>query len=279
MPKLMRPALTPVHQFGNWWAKRDDLAAATGPEFPSGSKVRQYKEMAEAYRGAPMLVGCSADSAMSIYVAAAAHQAGVPGIIYTAGRAKRTAAIEYAMRLGAQIVEVRPGYLSNVRAKARAKGKELTGTVRWNAQWAIEDAAEQTANLPQEVKRIVIPSGSGLTAVGVLLGLTRISRNTPVLAVAVSGMFNAIEITQRAVELARRTTPLLEYVRAEGDYGRWEAARLPDGTPLDPYYAAKAVPYLLAGDCLWLPGLRPLAAMPVECCRALGGKVTVRNRL
>jgi hypothetical protein len=32
---------------------------------------------------------------------------------------------------------------------------------------------------------------------------------------------------------------------------------LPDSTVLDPYYAAKAMPYVLRGDVLWVSGRRP----------------------
>jgi hypothetical protein len=37
--------LTPVEDFGGWWVKREDAAAYAGPEYPSGSKVRQYAAM------------------------------------------------------------------------------------------------------------------------------------------------------------------------------------------------------------------------------------------
>ena len=63
-------------------------------------------------------------------------------------------------------------------------------------------------------------------------------------------------------------------IRATGGYGVHRYETLPDGVPLDPYYAAKAVPYLEALDTLWVSGMRPLSACPdsynelfIESCK------------
>ena len=41
-------------------------------------------------------------------------------------------------------------------------------------------------------------------------------------------------------------------------YSKPLKAWLPDGTPLDPFYAAKASGQAARGDCLWITGCRPL---------------------
>lgn len=268
MPR--KDILTRVDCFGDWFAKRDDLAAYTGPEFPAGSKVRQYLRMAKTTPGAPMVVGCSADSAMQIYVAAAAYQTNVKGIVFTAGRAEPTDATQYAQRWGADLREVRPGYLSVIRNRARAYGKELGQVVRWDVAGALRDAAEQTANLPDEVRRIIIPTGSGLTAAGVMAGMAERGHKASVVVAAVSDMADVENIEASASKLTTKQLPSLHLIRAPYEYGQWLARRLPDGTPLDPFYAAKALDYIQPGDCLWLPGLRPVEAFPAKCRAALG---------
>lgn len=272
-----------------YWAKRDDLACWTGPDLPSGSKVRQYTAMAQAQPGLPMLVGCSAHSAMQIYVAAASRVAGVKGVVFTAKRKVRTDATLYAKRMGAKVVEIGPGgYLNVLQAKAREYGRRnkdfKAGYVHWQQANAVADAAAQVANVTPlveangNVKQIIIPVGSGLVAAGVLAGLaTSLSdRRIPVLAVAVSPMATVDHIKETAIKhivstgnnnakAAKKLLWPLRLVRAVQKYEDWVAEVLPDGTPLDPYYAAKAMPFVRKGDLLWLPGLRPMQAMPEKC--------------
>lgn len=264
--------LTPVTSFrttngkGRWWCKREDLAAFTTPDYPSGSKVRQYAAM--AVKRLPMLVGCSAESAMQIYIAAAARQAGVPGIIYTAQRAKRTEATKYAIDMGAQVIEVPHGYLSVVRAEARKRGEKLGKFIHWDKDLAITDAALQCANIPKGVKRIIVPTGSGLTAAGILVGAPV---GVTVVIVAVSQMASRNEITALAKALRKGKLPQITFIKPTSAYGKAVIAALPDGTPLDPFYGAKALRYVKPGDLLWPPGLRPVSAMPAACQRAFDG--------
>jgi 1-aminocyclopropane-1-carboxylate deaminase/D-cysteine desulfhydrase-like pyridoxal-dependent ACC family enzyme len=259
--------ITSISYFDGWIAKREDEACVIDTDYPSGSKVRQYLRMSQAVQNAPMIVGCSAHSAMQIYVAAAAKQAGVMGIIYTAARKEPTAATVYAQRMGAEVVEVRPAYLSVMRSRAKARAAEFPAYVRWDVSAALQDAKEQCVNIPKETKRVIVPTGSGLTCAGVLAGLAELDeKNTiTVLAVAVSDMASKENILATGNKLTPYPLPQFELVRAAGKYEDWVAAVLPDGTPLDPYYSAKALTYVESGDCLWLPGLRPLSAMPSKC--------------
>jgi len=54
-------------------------------------------------------------------------------------------------------------------------------------------------------------------------------------------------------------------VRSSLKYEQFVISRLDDGTPLDPFYAAKMLPFVRDGDCLWLTGLRPVCSMPSTC--------------
>lgn len=264
--------ITTVEKLSNFYVKREDKAGWTSLDYPSGSKVRQYTAMAQP--GIPMIVGCASHSAMQIYVAAAAHQNSVPGIIITAKRKSLTDATLYAKDLGAQITEVYPGYMNVVRSRAKERAKQLGKTVRWDVRGAIEDAALQVQNLP-DCKRIIVPTGSGLTAVGILVGLARLGRNIPVVSVAVSDLADASSMIGSVKRhlgtfgslIPGPDIPILSLIRHPKAYGKHVVARLPDGTPLDPFYAAKTLEYVSDGDCLWVPGLRPVRAMPKDCQR------------
>lgn len=251
--------LTRVDRFGGWWAKREDLACDAGPHLPAGSKVRQYLAMAANHPpGTPMIVGCSADSCQQVYVAAAAKQAGCRGVVVVPARAKRTPATEWCAAMGAEVVEVRPGYPSVCRAEAKRRAAELGGCIRWDRAKAVADAADQCANLP-ECRRVVVPTGSGLTAAGVLAGLAAAGRRgVTVVAVAVSGMAKESVVLKLAAGLASGPLPPFWLVPPCCPYGQPRRAALPDDTPLDSYYAAKAVRHIQDGDCLWVPGRRPV---------------------
>lgn len=258
--------LTPVDRFGDWYAKREDRAGFTGTDAPSGAKVRQYNAMiANAPPGTPLVVGCSADSAMQIYVAHAARVLGRRGVVVVPARAKRSAATCWAADAGAEIIEVRPGYPSVYRAAARTVARKYGGAVRWDAAYAVRDTAKQTENIPAGVRRVIVPSGSGLTAAGVIWGLAVRGRaDVSVVIVAVSELATA----ERVADLVEKyfstwrgphpdNVPGMIYERARGPYRKPCYAALPDGMILDPFYAAKASTYIRPGDCLWVSGRRP----------------------
>ena len=272
--------ITPIHKFNEYYVKREDLAYWSSLDYPSGSKVRQYWAMASIdvltqpttelwlEKGiSPCIVGCSANSAMQIYVAAAAKRLNTKGIIYTAGRKKRTDATKYAAEMGAEIVEVKPGYLSLIRARARARAIELGDVVKWSPQAAIEDTIKQCENIPEDVKRIIVPTGSGLTAAGVLAGMANRSKKPFIVVVATSTMCDALSIIKRARQWGA-DQGRLEFIPPTSSYNDHEVAMLPDGTPLDPYYSSKAFKYLQPNDLFWPVGLRPIRSMPDDCKEA-----------
>lgn len=264
----MEHELTRVDKFGNWYCKREDIACFFDLNYPSGSKVRQYMDMSKQYPEVPMIVGCSADSCMQIYVAASAKLTGVKGIIYTAKRKLMSEATMYAKSMGAEINEIIPAYLNIIRIRASARSKEIGQTVKWNVQKALDDTVHQCSNIPQ-CKRVLISTGSGLTAIGVLVGLSKLAIKPKVVAIAVSTMAKKDNIIDKAVKIIgdKNSLPAFELIPPTVKYQKYKIALLPDGTPLDPFYAAKAYPYLQDGDLLWTPGLRPVCSMPLECQR------------
>ncbi len=269
--------LTPVETLGKCWVKREDKAFKVSDSEPSGLKVRQFLVMAEEQPDDPMVVGCASYSAMQIYVAWAAKEAGVSAHIFVPRRKERTMATQYAESMGATIHEVFPGYANVYRKRARDFVKEIGGCVRWDSKRAIYDTALQTINLPPDAKRIIVPTGSGLTAAGVMVGLAILKRtDVEVVAVCVSDLADEENIYHNADFMVGEMTghytdpiltprmPVLRMERAAGGYDHWVFRTLPYGDVLDPFYTAKAFDYLIAGDVLWVSGMRPVEACPKE---------------
>jgi 1-aminocyclopropane-1-carboxylate deaminase/D-cysteine desulfhydrase-like pyridoxal-dependent ACC family enzyme len=256
--------LTPVQSFGEWYAKRDDLACYSDDNAACGSKVRQYLQMAAACPGVPMLVGCSAFSAQQIYVADAANRCGRRGFIVVPKRRERSRATEWCAEHGAKVIEISPGYPSVYRKHARELAADLGAVVRWRPDMAVLDTAMQCINLPAGIRRLIVPVGSGLVAAGLLVGT--MGRKIKIRGVAVSGMATRESVIAAAEKqfafVNRAELEKFKLIPPTTKYETPAFENLPDGTPLDPYYAAKAVKYLRPGDCLWITGRRPLDAFP-----------------
>jgi hypothetical protein len=251
---------TPCQAFGDWWAKREDAAGFVSVDRPSGSKVRAFGKMiAAAPPGTPLVVGCSADSLMQVYVADAARASGRSAHIIIPRRNVRCDLTAWSADAGATVDEIAPGYPSQYRAAARAWAGSNGGAVRWNPAISTADTADQVANIPVGARRVVVPCGSGAIAAGVLAGLALAGRqDVTVLAVAVSDLADSERVLALAGQHAGTAIlSRLEWVRADGDYADQVQASLPDGTALDPAYAAKALPFVRPGDVLWVSGRRP----------------------
>jgi 1-aminocyclopropane-1-carboxylate deaminase/D-cysteine desulfhydrase-like pyridoxal-dependent ACC family enzyme len=255
--------ITPVQEFDGWWAKRDDLDENHAPDFPSGVKARNFIRLCSLKPGTPIVVGCAASSTAQIVAAAVGRMLGVGVEVFVAGRANPTPATEYAARTGAKIIQVSPGYLTVCQARAKERAAELRA-VTWETSGVVRGSMEQVGNLP-DTSHVVVPTGAGASCAGVLAGLARVGYCGTVVAVCMSPMATREGIEEMARVETNEVLPALEVVRAAGGYEDWAVARLPNGDVLDPFYAAKALSYVVDGGCLWVPGCRPITAMPARC--------------
>ena len=120
---------------------------------------------------------------------------------------------------------------------------------------AVHTIAKQVSNVPEDVKRIVVPVGGGITLCGVLQGLVDLKRyDVKVLGIVTGGNPNLT---------LRRYKPLFDPI----DYN---LLLYTDGTAihryedkvecsvgdvkLDPIYEGKCKKYLTEGDLLWIVG-------------------------
>lgn len=180
--------LTPVELHAGYWIKREDLHRS--PTGVNGAKYRAAQHLAEraALLGSHTIVSAasvlSPQSAISATVAA---EYGLKCMIIVGGttpeKALRHQSIEIARDLGASIHAIKVGYNPALQSAA-FRAADAPGV--WRMPYgittpveaslrAVEDfvrvGAPQTANLPDDVRTLVLPLGSGNTACGVLYGL------------------------------------------------------------------------------------------------------------
>jgi 1-aminocyclopropane-1-carboxylate deaminase/D-cysteine desulfhydrase-like pyridoxal-dependent ACC family enzyme len=159
-----------------------------------------------------------------------------------------------ARDVGAEIIQHRAGYNSVIKSRA-AEDAKATGyreiPFGMECREAIDQTRKQVANLPREIKRIVVTVGSGMSLCGILYGLQDLGWNLPVLGVVVGA--NPLQRLWKwaPIDWSRNTT----LVPSGVDYHK-SVPNSFHGITVDSVYEAKALPFLQDGDCFWVVGIR-----------------------
>lgn len=154
----------------------------------------------------------------------------------------------------ANIVQVLYGRNSVIKSRAQAyayKNNAFLIPFGMECVEAVHQTASQVVNIPQEVKRIVIPVGSAMSLCGVLTGLILANRRIPVLGVCVGANYERV----MKAYAPPGWESFCSIVKSPLDYGKEVTASIGD-VLLDPVYEAKCLPFLQAGDLFWIVGCR-----------------------
>lgn len=240
------------------WLKRDDLYTVAGAP---GGKARTCMRLArQGPPGAALVTAGSRGSPQVHIVALVAASLGRECRVHVPAAKASYPELDAARELGAQVIEHRPGYNSLIASRAR-QDAEVTGAVHipfgMQCREAVEETAAQCANIPAQARRVVVPVGSGMSLAGVLRGLrsSNLNRYTPVLGVVVGA-----DPRKRLDKWASGWRNRCTLVSAGTEYTRTAARTRWWGVELDPYYEAKAAPFVRYGDLFWLVGIRPRLA-------------------
>ena len=272
---ILKEDLTPfeIDSFGNYF-KREDYAGYTSNDLSSGTKVRAFNSMIKSQKDKEILsIGCSADSLMQVYITEMALKHNLKSKVFIPKRKKRNKMTEYCISKGGNIEELPyPCYPAHYKKAFREYSKDKK-VVSWNPILSTNDTIKQMDNLPNEVKRIVVPTGSGAIAVGIISGLIIKKRlDVEVVCVKVSEAFGGKEeiinkVNKYLESITLMSTfdnikfPNIEVINPTINYGKEVNLSLEDKTELDPIYSAKAYKWLLDNpkdnSCLWISGRRP----------------------
>lgn len=254
--------LTPVERRGKFWFKRDDLFTVAGVR---GGKVRTCWHLSKGAKGL-VTAGSRASPQVNI-VASIAKEIGIPCRVHTP-EGELSPEVRRATEKGAEVIQHKAGYNSVIVARAR----EDAEVSKWTnipfgieCQEAVEQTRKQVANLPPDIKRLVVPVGSGMSLAGILYGLKDVGRaSLLVLGVQVGGdvarrlrLFAPLGYESGGHLFSGRFNVTIE--EAEEDYHDEAIATECEGVKLDPIYEAKCINYLEPGDCLWVVGIRETA--------------------
>lgn len=249
-------ALTPVEYYEDEgiWLKRDDLFEVCGVH---GGKARSaYQVILELLdKGYNTIVTAgSRQSPQCEIVSYICESLGVKCVLFMPFGGDTSVISHIKENKNTTIERVRPGYNNIIIARAREYAMNRNcGYVPFGMECAknVEVTSEQVKNIPDDVDRIVIPVGSGMSFSSVVTGMTKYGIDKPLLGVRVGkdpikiineyafGLeFLDYEIVNSSVEYH---TSVDAYV---GNYN------------LDPIYEAKCKEFLKKGDLLWVVGHR-----------------------
>lgn len=164
LPNEVLPPLV-VQRLGGWLILRDDL-------LPGGTKRRVIHTLLT--HGDEFIYASPPEGHAQVALAYACKDAGKLCTIFTAGRTPQHPNTLEAHNLGANVVSVRPGYLSNVQAKAR-KYFEHTPSARvlipfgLDCQAIIHAIADVGRALSLDPPEVWCAAGSGVLTRGLQL--------------------------------------------------------------------------------------------------------------
>jgi 1-aminocyclopropane-1-carboxylate deaminase/D-cysteine desulfhydrase-like pyridoxal-dependent ACC family enzyme len=244
------PWLTPVERHGDIWLKRDDLYLSPGGAI--GGKARSCAALAAAGTGRGLVTAGAKSSPQVSIVARVGAALGLPVRVHTPAGVPGPEIVD-AVAAGAVRVIQSPGYSNVVAARARADAERLGWTLipyGMDTPTAVVETAAQTANIPADARRVVIPVGSGMSMAGVIAGLRERGRTLEVVGVVVGA-----DPRRRLGRYVPVWPPWASLVAAGVEYDVRVTAAV-GGVVLDPVYEAKVVPFLQPGDLLWIVGRR-----------------------
>jgi len=244
---------TPIEKSGNLYFKRDDYFIVNGA---GGGKSRSCLYLAtELNKDNKDLVTAGSRLSPQInIVSKIAEHLGLKSYAHCPS-GELSDVLNDAVKHGINLVRHKVGY-NNVIIK-RAKDDCLDNDRFYipfgmECEEAVNQTAGQVKDIPTDVKRIIIPVGSGMSLAGVLTGLVDNNIKIPVL-----GVVTGADPTKRLDKYAPvfwRT--MMTFAKSELDYHKKVVDNVLNGINLDPIYESKCIPFVKDGDLFWIVGNR-----------------------
>ena len=202
-----------------------------------------------------MLVTAGSRSSPQVnIVASIGKHLGVPVIAHVP-RGELFPEVQAAKNKGAEIIQHNAGYNNVIVARAREcaiKNNACEIPFGMECEEAVLQTKLQVKTIPGDVKRIVVPVGSGMSLAGILHGIMEGNRKIEVVGIQV-GADPIKRLNKYAPIFWER---MVKIISSGMDYSLPIQKNLFCGIKLDPIYEAKCIPFLKKGDCLWIVGVR-----------------------
>ena len=148
------------------------------------------------------------------------------------------------------------GYTVVIKSRAKAFAEQNNMTYipfGMECMSAIDIISKQVENIPNDIKRIVVPVGGGVTLCGVLKGLQDFGRTDIKVLGVMTGKSPDKLLKSFRYSVPYRLIPYKENVSPFTMYSMKTDYSI-DGIKLDPIYEGKCYPFLEKSDLLWIVG-------------------------
>jgi 1-aminocyclopropane-1-carboxylate deaminase/D-cysteine desulfhydrase-like pyridoxal-dependent ACC family enzyme len=233
-----------IEQYNNIYILRLDKRETYGIY---GDKARIAYEMSKGQNG---IVTCgSRDSIQTVAFAKVCDVLGIPCDIHIP-KGKDTDSILQLQSTNCSLIREKVGYnnVLNAHARNNAKDKEYKfiqlGMLCDEAYELIGQNVDLIIPYINNIKRIVIPVGSGTTLIGIVKALQKHNINIPVV-----GVMCGMDATKNILNNTDYKNIML--VKSDSAYHKKEKTQF-CGITLNPTYEAKCVPYLQDGDLFYI---------------------------
>lgn len=248
--------LTPVEKVGNYYLKREDKFKI---EDICGGKVRSAYELIQQGLKEGYTEFCTAGSRMSPQceiVSSLCQLLKIKCHLFMP-TGKETSVLRNISKNDHSILHRIP-YGYNVvilkRAKEYCEEHKECFYIPFGMECEenIEVTKHQVQNIPSEVKRIVMPIGSGMSFISVLNGLEYYGRTD----IEVLGVSVGKDIQENINKYLKASNIFYNIVKSDLSYEQASPNVFLEGVELDPIYESKCLPFIRKGDLLWIVGIR-----------------------
>jgi len=257
--------LTPIENHGNLYFKRDDMFSVCGVK---GGKARSAFSI---IRNA--LIGNSLSNISTSFVTAGSRMSpqceivseicesfGVHCHLFMPRGKDTSVTINIGKNEFSTIHRTKVGYNSVLLHDAKNFAKENNYYyIPFGMECIdnIEVTKHQVKNIPQKVKRIVVPCGSGMSMISIIKGLQYYNRND----IEVVGVVVGKDPHKTFERFLKNDLFSYTNIKYSFEYSVYKYDQVPKelticGIELDPVYESKCIPFLRDNDLLWIVGHR-----------------------
>ena len=249
--------LTRAEKRGNHYFKRDDEFVINGV---CGGKARvAYTVINDNINTIKEVVTCgSRDSRQCEIIAKVCEHFGLKCHLFMPSGKETDITESISGVNGAEIHRTKVGYNNVLVAQSKAYasdngfyyipfGMEFMFTIAVNMH--------QVRNIPENVKRVIVPCGGGMNMVSIIRGLEYYKRyDVEVVGVVVGKKPNTVFKSFVEPNLFNELNVKYSFVEYPSDYHIKAKETEIDGLTLDPVYEAKCIPFINDGDLMWIVG-------------------------
>jgi 1-aminocyclopropane-1-carboxylate deaminase/D-cysteine desulfhydrase-like pyridoxal-dependent ACC family enzyme len=243
---------SPIEKINNIFIKREDLAIFNNINGGKGRVIQRFINQG-IEQGYTDFVTCgSRDSVQCEMVSFICEEKNVKCHLFMPNGKDTPILLSIAKNSNTEVIRTKVGYTNVLKKWSSDYAKEHNYfyiPFALECTETIEINQEQVQNIPDEVKRIVVPIGSGMNFISIIKGLEKYKKDIPVLGIQIG-----LDPTKNIQKFLGTTTIEYSIIKSELPYAKKPTNCNISNITVNPTYEAKCLPYLQDNDLFWVIG-------------------------